>query len=97
MMSGISSPTRPWFKLKINHIDSTQTSPVALWLAECERLMMLVFQESNFYNSIAMVYMDLVVFGSGVMLIYDDFDNVIRCVNPALGEYYLDITGKYRP
>src|SRR5580692_8071014 len=53
MMSGISSPTRPWFKLKIGRIDSTQTSPISLWLAECERLMYLVFAESNFYNAIA--------------------------------------------
>src|SRR6266436_9125594 len=36
MMSGISSPTRPWFKLKVGRLDSTQTSPVSLWLAECE-------------------------------------------------------------
>jgi hypothetical protein len=97
MMSGISSPTRPWFKLKIGRIDSTQTSPVSLWLAECERLMMLVFQESNFYNSIAIVYFDLVVFGTAVMLIYEDFDNVINCINPCFGEFYVDNDGKYRP
>src|SRR5499433_3799127 len=63
MMSGISSPTRPWFKLKVGRLDSTQTSPVSLWLAECERLMYLIFQESNFYTSLATVYFDLVVFG----------------------------------
>jgi len=97
MMSGISSPTRPWFKLKIGRIDSTQTSPISLWLAECERLMMLVFQESNFYNSIAIVYFDLVVFGTAVMLIYEDFDNVINCFNPCYGEYYIDNDGKFRP
>jgi Bacteriophage head to tail connecting protein len=97
MMSGISSPTRPWFRLKIGRIDSTQTSPISLWLAECERLMMLVFQESNFYNSVATVYFDLVVFGTSVMLIYEDFDNVIHCYNPCFGEYYLDNDGKFRP
>lgn len=97
MMSGISSPTRPWFKLKIGRIDSTQTSPVSLWLAECERLMMLVFQESNFYNSIATLYYDLVIFGTGIMLIYEDFDDVIRCYNPCFGEFYLDNDGKFRP
>lgn len=97
MMSGISSPTRPWFKLKIGRIDSTQTSPISLWLAECERLMMLVFQESNFYNSIAILYFDLVVFGTAVMLIYEDFDDVIRCFNPCFGEYYIDNDGKFRP
>jgi hypothetical protein len=97
MMSGISSPTRPWFRLKIGRQDSTQTSPVSLWLAECERLMMLVFQASNFYNSIATVYFDLVIFGTAVMLIYEDFDNVIHCYNPCFGEFYLDMDGKYRP
>src|SRR5262245_5012795 len=97
MMSGISSPTRPWFRLKIGRIDSTQTSPISLWLAECERLMMLVFQESNFYPSVAMVYFDLVVFGTAVMLIYEDFDNVIHCYNPCFGEYYVDNDGKMRP
>ncbi len=97
MMSGISSPTRPWFRLRIGKIDSTQTSPISLWLAECERLMMLVFQESNFYNSIAIVYFDLVIFGTAVMLIYEDFDDVIHCYNPCFGEYYVDMDGKFRP
>jgi hypothetical protein len=59
--------------------------------------MMLVFQESNFYNSIAIVYFDLVIFGSAVMLIYEDFDNVIHCYNPCFGEYYIDNDGKFRP
>lgn len=97
MMSGISSPTRPWFRLKIGRIDSTQTNPISLWLAECERLMMLVFQESNFYDSMAVLYFDLVIFGTAILIIYEDFDNVIRCVNPCYGEYYLDIDAAYRP
>src|SRR5882757_599106 len=97
IMSGISSPTRPWFRLKIGRIDSTQTSPISLWLAECERLMMLIFQESNFYPCMAVMYFDLVVFGTAVVLIYEDFENVIHCYNPCFGEYYLDVDGKYRP
>ena len=94
MMSGISSPTRPWFKLKIGRIDSTQTSPISLWLAECERLLMLIFQESNFYNSLAILYFDLVVFGTATMIIYEDFDNVVCCYNPCAGEYFVENNGK---
>src|SRR4029453_13553159 len=97
MMSGISSQTRPWFRLKIGRIDSTQTSPVSLWLAECEALMMLFFQKSNFYNSVAVAYFDLVIFGTAVMLIYEDYENVIHCYNPCFGEYYVDNDGKMRP
>jgi hypothetical protein len=78
-------------------VDSTQTGPVSLWLAECERILYLIFSESNFYNSIAQFYFDLVIFGTAVMLIYEDFENVINCINPCAGEYYLDIDGKYRP
>src|SRR5258708_7359595 len=97
LVSGKSSPTRPWFKLKIGRLDSTQTSPVSLWLAECERLLYLIFAESNFYNAIAVFYFDLVIFGTAVLLIYEDFENVIACYNPCAGEYYIDIDGKYRP
>jgi len=89
MMSGITSPTRPWFKLKLDGVDSVDSSnPISLWLAECERRMMRVFAESNFYNAIAVVYHDLVVFGSACMLVYEDFDDVIRCHNPCLGEFF---------
>ena len=97
LMSGKTSPSRPWFKLRIGKTDSTQTSPTSLWLADCERIMRLIFHDSNFYNCMATFYFDLVIFGTATMLIYEDFDNVINCYNPCAGEYYVDIDGKYRP
>lgn len=97
LVSGKSSPTRPWFRLRVGRMDSTQTSPVSLWLAECERLLYLIFGESNFYNCIAQFYYDLVIFGTATMLIYEDYDNVINCYNPCAGEYYVDINGEYKP
>lgn len=94
MFTGTSDPTRIWFKLKIGHIDSTQTSPISLWLAECERLLLLIFQESNFYTSIAVALLDLVIFGTCVVLFYEDFENVVACFNPCLGEFYLENSDK---
>ena len=97
MMSGITSPTRPWFKLKLDGYDSAdESNPISLWLAECERRMMRVFAESNFYNAIAVVYHDLVVFGSACMLVYEDFDDVIRCYNPCLGEFFFANSAKLK-
>ena len=90
LMTGCTDPTKPWFHLKLGYMDSTQTGPISLWLAECERIMMLIFQESNFYTSMATLYMDLVVFGTGAMIIYEDFENVVACYNPCPGEYYLE-------
>lgn len=97
MMMGCSDPTKRWFRYKVGHIDSTQTSPISLWLAEVERLIGMILAESNFYDSLAIFYFDLVVFGTASMLIYEDYDNVIRCYNPCLGEYYVDNDGQYRP
>ncbi len=57
----------------------------------------LILLQSNFYDSLAIFYFDLVVFGTAVMLIYEDFENVIRCFNPCFGEYYIDQDGYYRP
>lgn len=94
MMSGITSPTRPWFKLTIEGFDQDQTNPVNIWLAECERRMMRVFSESNFYNAMATVYLDLVVFGSAATIIYEDYDNVIHCYNPSIGEFYFGVNRK---
>ena len=97
MMMGCSDPTKRWFRYKINNIDSTETSPISLWLAAVERLINLILLQSNFYDSLAIFYFDLVVFGTAVMLIYEDYENVIRCFNPCFGEYYIDQDGYYRP
>lgn len=89
MMSGITSPGRPWFKLSTNNDRLNDVSNVKLWLAECERRMETVFAESNFYTSLATVYGDLGAFGTGVMIVYQDYDDVIRCYNTCAGEYFL--------
>lgn len=90
MMSGITSPTRPWFKLKIEGFDNSVTNEVSLWLEEVEKRMTRVFAESNFYNAMGVMYHDLVVFGTAIMLIDEDFQDVIRCYNPCAGEYYCE-------
>jgi hypothetical protein len=88
MMNGITSPSRPWFKLRVPGFDD-EGGPVTIWADEVARRMMKVMGESNFYNSLAVLYLDLSVFGSAANLIYEDDETVIRCFNPALGEFYL--------
>jgi hypothetical protein len=97
MMTGCTDPTKRWFRLRIGREDSTMTSPTSLWLSECERILNLIFQESNFYPAMGVLYFDLVIFGTGVMIMYEDYDNVIRCFNPCLGEYYLDNDQSFWP
>lgn len=82
--------------MKIGRLDSSQTGPISLWLSQCERLMLRIFQESNFYPAAATMWFDLVIFGSAVILIYEDFDDVIRCFNPCAGEYYLENSNRFK-
>lgn len=89
MMNGITSPSRPWFKLRVPGLSLEEHSDLAQWLEEVERRLMRVMAESNFYNSMAVLYLDMVVFGTAASLIYEDRESVIRCYNPPLGEYYL--------
>lgn len=89
MMSGITSPGRPWFKLSTDNADLNELAPVKIWLAECQKRLGTTFAESNFYTSIATVYNDLGSFGTAVMIIYQDYDDVIRCFNSCAGEYFL--------
>lgn len=88
MMNGVTSPSRPWLRLRVAGFDD-EGSVVSEWADEVVRRMLLVMAESNFYNSMAVQYLDLVVFGTSAVLIYEDEESVIRCQNPALGEYYL--------
>jgi len=94
MMSGMTSPTRPWFRLRVRGQLAEGPTPVALWLHDVEQILYAIFQESNFYNAMATFYHDLVVFGSACMLIYEDYDSVIHCYNPCLGEFYFANSNK---
>lgn len=89
IMSGLASPSRPWFKIvptiKNIQIDSAGRE----WIDEVENRIYTVLSGSNFYNSFAQECEDLVVFGTAPVIIYEDERDVIRCYNPCVGEYFL--------
>lgn len=96
MMNGVTSPARPWFKLRLAGYQDDLDYGSRVWLDEVERRMMLAMSESNFYNCLAVMYLDLVFFGTAAMLIYEDYENVFCCRNCCLGEYYLASNSKGR-
>lgn len=91
LMAGLTSPARPWFRLITPDYDLNEVAPVKVWLGETERRMRQVFQSSNFYNALHTVYEELGLFGTGAMVILEDFDNVIRCETLTAGEYALAV------
>lgn len=97
MMTGCTDPTKRWLRMRVGREDSTTTTPTSLWLFAVENILFRIFQESNFYPAMGTLYFDLVVFGTATLIIYEDFENVIRCFNPCLGEFYLDNDQSFWP
>lgn len=87
IMSGTTSPSRPWFRMSVPDPEVMRDSDVQVWCEEVTQRMMRVMAASNYYGAKAVQYVDLGVFGTAPLIIYEDADNVIRCFNPAAGEY----------
>lgn len=95
MMSGMVSPSAPWFRLTLPDMRVEEGTPIKTWLAEVESRMLRIFAEGNYYQSKAQQLMDLTVFGTAPMIIYSDFHNVINCYLPAAGEYFVANSNRF--
>jgi hypothetical protein len=89
LMSGVTSPTRPWFRLSLPDPKLADYAPVKLWLDEVRKRMLRVMAKSNFYNAFATLYEEMAVFGTAVNLILEDSTDVIRCYPLTVGDYLL--------
>lgn len=94
LLNGITSPSRPWFKLRLKHFTDESNPAARRWLDEVERRMLRAMAETNFYNALAVMYLDLVVFNTAAVLIYEDYENVFRCYNCPLGEFSLGTSAR---
>lgn len=94
MMSGITSPARPWFRLSSGDKDLDDFNSVKQWLFNVQTIIYKVFSASNLYNSLHVLYSELGVFGTGALGVYQDFENVIWCRPYTVGSYMLALNGK---
>jgi len=94
MMSGITSPARPWFRLSTGDKQLDDSAAVKLWLHAVQQTMYKVFAASNTYNSLHQLYSELGVFGTAAMGVFHDFENVIWCKPYTIGSYMLGMDGQ---
>jgi hypothetical protein len=87
MMSGMTSPARPWFRLETPDKELNKRQPVKEWCAAVTNDMLDIFAKSNTYRALHGIYGQLGVFGTAGSLILDDFQDVIRHYPLAVGEY----------
>lgn len=92
LWTGLTSPSRPWFKLTTQefHLKSVDAAGKA-WLEDTEQKLYTVLGGSNFYNTFAQAFQDVSVFGTAPITIYEQDEHVIQCMLPCAGEYYLAV------
>lgn len=89
MHAGSTNPAMPWFKLTTPDPEMLEFPAVSNWLYTIEMLLRGVFERSNLYSVLPMLYSDGGVFGTAPMMILDHPERVIQCVPAPVGSYYL--------
>jgi len=89
MLSGMTSPARPWFRLSLADQDLSQSGPVKAWLHQTGVLIREIFNRSNTYRALQQGYLELGLFGTWADVILPDFDSVVHHYPMTIGEYAL--------
>ena len=96
MTSGLTSPSRPWFKLSISDQKLMKSKAVKEYLEEVQNILMDSFSKSNFYGVLNSAYEELTSFGTAAFSLEEDFKDVLRGKNFTCGEYRIGIDSKGR-
>jgi hypothetical protein len=91
MMAGMTSPARPWFRLSTSDPDLDESSNVKTWLADVQRLMLMVFSKGNTYRALHSMYEELGAFGTGASIVLPDYNDVVRHYPLTTGEYAIAV------
>ena len=96
LMSGATSPARQWFRLATPDPELNSYQPVKLWLDDVTKRMQRVFQKSNTYRSLHLMYEELGAFGTAASIVLPDFDQVIHHYPLTCGEYCISTDAQGR-
>lgn len=94
MQGGLTSPSRPWFKLGLVDDAWARNEAVQAWLFDTQERLTGILQRSNFYDQMHRAYYELGGFGNGVILIEEDPDSFVWFQTLNVGRYYLAINEK---
>jgi hypothetical protein len=91
MISGSTSPSRPWFKLGLADKDLEKYKPVREALDDRAMRMHACLADSNAYECLHVGYEEIATFGTSALFMGDDYKNTIRFRNFTAGEYFLSV------
>lgn len=96
LMSGATSPARPWIRLTIADEELAEHEPVKEWLSEETKRLLFIFRKSNTYTTLSMLYGQMGLIGSSCALTMESAESVIGHYTSPIGEFCLggDYMGK---
>lgn len=90
IMSGLTPPSRNWFKLTFADPALKENKEASMVLDERNTILERVLAGSNFYNAAQSVYMEL-PFGIGALGVFPDAKKGVRFTHYPLGTYCIDV------
>ncbi|WP_300379622.1 portal protein [Henriciella sp.] len=96
MMSGMTSPARPWVRLMLPDPELMEYEPVKEWLSGETKRLLSIFHRSNTYLMLHQIYGQLGLGGTGCSITMDSFERVVDHYTAPLGEFCLagDFNGR---
>lgn len=89
LLSGVSSPSRPWLRLTTLDDELDRVPAVAEWLDKVQRRMLTIFSKAEIYNQLHQSYLELVAFGSACTMILPHPEQIVHLQNLTIGQYWL--------
>lgn len=91
MLSGMTSPARPWLKIETQDTDLMNVKAVSAWCDTVTQKMRTIFSRSNTYKALHGLYGELGAYGTISDVLLPDFKDVIRHYPLTAGEFCLSV------
>lgn len=87
LMSNMTSPARPWFRVSTANPELDESHAVKTWLADVTRLLQMLFHRSNVYRALHMMYNEVGAFGTCASVVLPDDKHGLWFYPLSFGEY----------
>ena len=74
----LTSPSLPWFSLKLRDDDANKVRDIQIWLEDTARRMYAVFNESNFNTEVHEMYLDLCSVGTSAIFVEESNEGFLQ-------------------
>lgn len=96
MQSGLTSPSRPWFRIKFSDPELSEFPAVKAWCDQVQAALLDLYDKANIYAILYMMYEEIATFSTAAAYIVPDFFTVMRGRSYTAGEYFLGCDPKGR-